>query len=226
MISLRIIKIGLTTDTGLPKVNKLEARLKNDIVPAAMKDIAGTIKMEASKNTPDLQEESIILSKGKVTEMYAGGKKWLNETVGRPVGGRFFKAGEQLSVKTAILREEPKINNAGNRITLELGNVQEISKKSGFSWERSGGEVLNTLPFNGRLLQALEYGSAADNNIWIVVPRPDRKKLYPEPHVGGITKMEKIMPAYGMYSKARNKLQPELPNRIRQFITPQLQEFR
>lgn len=227
MISFRVIKIGLTTDTGLPKVNKLEARLKNDIVPNAMKDIASTIKIEASKYAPDLREEGDIVSFG-IVETTKGSEEWIGQVVGRQDSIRFRKEGGQLSVKNAIINETPQIGMEGNKIILKLGNVQKVSEKCGFSWKRYKGETLNTLPFNQKFLQALEYGSVAGENEWIVVPRADNKsqKLYPEPRVGGITKMRKIAQPYGMYSKARNKLQPELPNRIRQFITPQLQEFR
>ena len=140
------------------------------------------IRPQVAANAPNPQVEANILSVGTTAE---------GKFVGKPSGGRFFKASGQLFVQQAIAEEKARIS--GNTIT--LGHCAMLNKLTAFSWRRRSGGVFFTEPFEHRWLQQLEYGGVGT---WTVIPRQGVKNL--EPEKGIRTKMmTKTVPPWRMY---------------------------
>lgn len=142
------------------------------------------IRPQVAAKAPNPQEEATILSVGTTAE---------GKFVGKPTGGRFFKASGQLPVQQAIALEKARIS--GNTIT--LGHCAILNKLTAFSWRRRSGRTFFTEPFEHKWLQQLEYGGVGT---WIVTPRKGVKNL--EPERGIRTKMmTKTVKPYAMYQR-------------------------
>lgn len=164
-----------------------------------------TVKPKIVSFCPGAEEEAEMLSKD-------------SSGVGSTEWGRFIRRGaDQLPIREAIMAEMPERNSHG----CFFGNAARINSITKFSWERHYrgkdgrfiAELIDepTSPFDYGYSQALESGGT-----WTVVPRPGRKRLYPEKGVLK-TQMVKTLQARQMFlqSVTAGDVQADLIARIR-----------
>lgn len=181
-----MLNVKLTAE-GRAKILALDKKIEGFAGELLRSGIRDCIKPEIVSRTPDLNEEGKLLSKGIIT----GGGKYPQGEVGIQEGGRFLKQ-DYLSVQNAIRAEKVEVEKTGTLVIGKFGNTRRINSRAGFWWRVASGGMRKTLPFNHRLIQAMEHGGT-----WNVRPRTN-KYLHPEPGVKA-ERMRKTIKPVGMF---------------------------
>ena len=179
------------TPRGQRRLREAE-RVITAAMERSMRRAATEYKRILASTMPDPEEEAQLLSEG----IAFGNRIGSQGMVGTPDDDRFLKVG-MLSLRAAIMASPITVTVTGPQITITTAADQDINRRSGFSWAtRRRGIVGPTLPFNRRLMQAMN-----DGGVWEVRRRTENM-LNPEDDVY-TPRMIKTLPPRGGRQIAR-----------------------
>jgi len=152
---------------------------------------------EAARRAPSYEEEKQIIIEGISAE---GDKIGYQYTL--DLANTFL---ERKSLRQAIEEDYIEIFSDPDLITVHTGHTQDINEKTKLMYQRRSGTIHISYPFNGKFIEAIEFGGT-----WTVVPRiyeENIKKgkkpwlLRPEPDITTAT-MFKTSAPFRMYKWA------------------------